>query len=56
MRAVVILMGLALAGCGADGAPFVTETSGSVTVGTHGVTTRTAVSTTTGTVRLGLAL
>lgn len=43
-----------LAGCGADGAPFRPTQSGSVTIGTGGVSAQTNVGVTNGTVSLGL--
>ncbi|MEJ6396881.1 hypothetical protein [Yoonia sp. 208BN28-4] len=53
MRFAVLAL-IVLAGCGADGAPFRPTQSGSISVGTNGVSARTNVGVTNGTVSLGL--
>lgn len=55
MKAVIAGLGiLALIGCGADGAPVRPTQSGSVSVGTNGVSAQTNLGLTNGTISLGL--
>lgn len=55
MKAVIAGLGfLALIGCGADGAPLRPTQSGSISVGTNGVSAETNIGLSNGTVSLGL--
>lgn len=55
MKKIVFAM-VILAGCGADGPPFVPTLSTGLTVGTGGVSTSTRVGASNGTVSVGVGL
>ena len=55
IKVIMAVLGLVmLAGCGADGAPVRPTQSGSITVGTNGISAQTDVGLTNGTLSLGL--
>ena len=55
-RIVLILTVVALAGCGADGAPFTPTANVGLSLGSNGVTTSTSVGASNGTVSVGVGL
>jgi hypothetical protein len=55
-RIALILVVAALAGCGADGAPFTPNASLGIGIGTNGVTTGASVGASNGTVSVGVGL
>ncbi len=55
-RIVLILTVVALAGCGADGAPFTPTANVGLSVGTNGVSTGASVGASNGTVSVGVGI
>ena len=53
-RIAMILTVAALAGCGADGAPFTPNANVGLSVGSNGVSTNTSVGASNGTVSVGV--
>lgn len=55
-RIALILMIVAVAGCGADGAPWTPNANLGMSVGTDGVSTAASLGATNGTVSIGVGL